>query len=151
VVRLCIGTPVLTPLKVALFDRFHADRSLSRGWSPYEPCDVDEYAGHFLVNPFPTQEWCYFVDDTLVGVGYVDELPGGLSAIYFIRDPDYADRSLGTWNVLCLLDRAKALNLPHVYLGYHVEGCPSLQYKGRFRPHERLDDVGNWHEGSGGG
>ncbi len=77
-----------------------------------------------MSNPFPTQEWCYFLDDVLVGVGYVDELSGGLSAIYLARDPEYRDRSLGTWNVLCLLDRASALGLPYVYLGYHVERLP---------------------------
>jgi arginine-tRNA-protein transferase len=95
-------------------------------------------------NPFPTQEWRYFLDGALVGVGYVDELSGGLSAIYFVRDPAYRDRSLGTWNVVCLLNRARALGLPHVYLGYHADSCPSLQYKGRFRPHEHLDHDGVW-------
>jgi arginyl-tRNA--protein-N-Asp/Glu arginylyltransferase len=29
-----------------------------------------------------------------------------------------------------------------VYLGYRVAGCPSLQYKGTFRPHEVLGDEG---------
>ena len=33
---------------------------------------------------------------------------------------------------------ARYRRLTHVYLGYRVEGCPSLQYKGRFRPQERL-------------
>jgi arginyl-tRNA--protein-N-Asp/Glu arginylyltransferase len=146
VVRLTIGPPTLTPEKVALSDRFHAERSRSKGWSADEPGDAAEYHGRFVVNPFATQEWCYFIDETLVGVGYVDELAGGLSAIYFIRDPTHRDRALGTWNVLSLIDRATQLNLPYVYLGYHTEGCPSLQYKGRFRPHERLDQDGGWHD-----
>ncbi len=145
-VRLSIGTPAITAEKVTLSDRFHAERSGSRGWAPYDPGDGDEYASRFLMNPFPTQEWCYFLGDTLVGVGYVDQLAGGLSAIYFIRDPIYHDRSLGTWNVLCLIDQAAALHLPHVYLGYHTDGCPSLQYKARFRPHQRLGQDGDWHE-----
>jgi arginine-tRNA-protein transferase len=145
-VRLRIGIPVVTPEKVALFDRFHADRSETRGWSSYEPGDAEEYARSFVLNPFPTQEWCYFIDDVLVGVGYVDELAGGLSAIYFARDPTYGDRSLGTWNVLSLLDRAAALRLPHVYLGYHADGCPSLQYKARFRPNQSLDPDGKWRD-----
>jgi arginine-tRNA-protein transferase len=142
-VRLKIGTPAVTPEKLELFDRFHADRSESRGW-PHEFGDTSAYVETFLSNPFPTQEWCYYLGEVLVGVGYVDELPGGLSAIYFARDPARPGRSLGTWNVLCLLDRARALALPHVYLGYHSEGCPSLQYKARFRPNEKLDADGEW-------
>jgi arginyl-tRNA--protein-N-Asp/Glu arginylyltransferase len=145
-IRLCIGDPLVTPQKVALIDRFHSERSETRGWSLSEPGDWAEFVRRFVLNPFPTQEWCYFLDDVLVGVGYVDELAGGLSAIYFARDPTHRDRSLGTWNALCLLERAKTLGLPHVYLGYHVEGCPSLQYKGRFRPNQSLGPDGVWRD-----
>ncbi len=147
-VRLRIGTPAVTAEKVALFDRFHADRAESRGWSPYEPGDLKDFARSFVFNPFPTQEWCYSIDDKLVGVGYVDELSAGLSAIYFVRDPEHPNRSLGTWNVLCLLDRATALGLPHVYLGYHSDRCPSLDYKARFRPNQCLDLDGKWRDAS---
>jgi arginine-tRNA-protein transferase len=144
VVQLRIGTPAATPEKVALFQRFHAERSQTRGWSTYGRRASAEFTRSFAVNPFPTQEWCYYLDGALVGVGYVDELAGGLSAIYFVRDPRYRGRSLGTWNVLNLLDRASALGLPHVYLGYYVDGCPSLQYKANFRPNEYLDPDVHW-------
>ncbi len=147
-VRLSIGTPAISPAKIALFERFHADRSETRGWSPYEPSDLAEFAASFAWNPFPTQEWCYFLDHVLVGIGYVDVLAGGLSAIYFVRDPAYHDRSLGTWNVLNLLDRASFLGLPHVYLGYYLDSCPSLQYKSSFRPNQCLDPDGVWRDGS---
>jgi len=147
-IRLRISDPEASPFKVDLLDRFLADRSKSRGWSPCEPGDAAEFASRFVVNPFPTQEWCYFLDDVLIGVGYVDELAGGLSAIYFAREPAHRNRSLGTWNVLCLLERARALGLPHVYLGYHALGCPSLQYKGRFRPNQSLDSDGVSRDGS---
>ena len=145
-VRLSIGTPKVTREKVALFDRFHVDRSERRGWPPHDPGDAEDYASSFVSNPFPTQEWCYFLGEVLVGVGYVDVLAGGLSAIYFTHDPRCRDRSLGTWNVLSLLDRASALGLPHVYLGYFAEGCASLRYKGRFRPNQCLDPDGVWRD-----
>ena len=145
-VRLQIGPPALAREKVALFDRFHAERSETRGWAPYQTGDLAEFASSFLLNPFPTYEWCYYLGETLVGLGYVDQLNGGLSAIYFVRDPAHRQRSLGTWNVLCLVDQARALGLPHVYLGYHSDGCPSLEYKGKFRPHEHLDSDGVWRD-----
>lgn len=145
-VSVSIGKPTVTAEKIALFDRFHAERAQTKGWAVEEPGDMAEYTRMFVINPFPTQEWCYFVGDALVGVGYVDELSGGLSAIYFARDPNYDDRSLGTWNVHCLVDRAKTLGLPHVYLGYHAEGSASLHYKGRFRPNQSLDLDGEWRD-----
>jgi arginyl-tRNA--protein-N-Asp/Glu arginylyltransferase len=113
-IRLCIGTPAVTAEKVALFDRFHAERSAARGWASHDVNDADEYAKTFVSNPFPTQEWRYTLDGALVGAGYVDQLSGGLSAIYFAHDPNFRNRSLGTLNVLALLDRAKSLELPYV-------------------------------------
>lgn len=145
VLRLHVGTPSITPEKLALLDRFHADRSVSRQWPPHDSADAAGYSQSFVENPFPTQEWCYFLDDVLVGVGYVDCLPIGLSAIYFAHEPAYRDRSLGTWNILNLVDRASSLGLPHLYLGQYSARCPSLEYKGRFRPHEILGDDGRWH------
>ncbi len=145
-IQLRIGTPSVTPEKVALLDRFHAQRTETRGWPRHEPADAAEYASSFVANPIPTQEWCYYLGEVLVGVGYVDELAGGLSAIYFVHDPDHGDRSLGTWNVLNLLERASALGRPYVYLGYHADGCPSVRYKGRFRPHQSLDPDGVWRD-----
>jgi leucyl-tRNA---protein transferase len=145
-VRLRIGTPAITKEKAAVFERFQAERSESRGWIPYEPGEAASFIQNLASNPFPTQEWCYFLGNALIAVGYVDELSRGLSAIYFARDPAHNVRSLGTWNVLCLLDRAKALDLPHVYLGYHTDGCPSLRYKASFQPNERLDPDGVWRE-----
>ncbi|MDR3638350.1 MAG: arginyltransferase [Isosphaeraceae bacterium] len=145
-VRLEIGAPAVTRAKMALFDRFHDERSEVRGW-PVHPRDTAaDYVARFVDNPFPTQEWCYYLDGALVGIGYVDDLPGGLSAIYFGYEPAHRERSLGTWNVLSLIDRALALALPHVYLGYCVAGCPSLEYKARFRPHQILDADGEWRD-----
>jgi arginine-tRNA-protein transferase len=139
-----IVSPAVTPEKLALFDRFHAERSETRGWTEHEPGDEAEYTRSFVLNPFLTEEWCYFLDGALVGVGYVDDLPGGLSAIYFAHDPKHHDRSLGTWNVLTLIDRASARRLPHVYLGYASESCASLRYKARYRPNESLELDGTW-------
>jgi len=95
------------------------------------------------MNPFPTEEWSYWVDSKLVGVGYVDALPEGLSAIYYFHEPAEHSRSLGTFNVLKIIEAARQRGLPHVYLGYYVEGCRSLQYKARFRPNEIILN-GRW-------
>jgi arginine-tRNA-protein transferase len=143
-VNLVIGEPEVTAEKLDLYDRFHAHQSARVGWPRHGPKDADGYAESFVVNPFATQEWCYYTGEKLVGVGYVDRLPEGLSAIYFFHDPDERKRSLGTYNVLSVLRAAAEWNVPHVYLGYYVEGCRSLEYKTRFRPNEVLGPDGAW-------
>jgi arginine-tRNA-protein transferase len=145
-VRICIGAPAVDEAKLGLYRRFHAHRSETRGWSDQSDETEESYRESFVDNPYATEEWTYFLGDELVGVGYVDVLPGGLSAITFFHEPRYARRSLGTWNILCLLERARALRLPFVYLGYFIDDCPSMAYKARFRPNEILGPDGNWIE-----
>ena len=97
-----------------------------------------------LENPFRTEEWTYYVDNRLIAVAYVDALPGALSAIYCYYDPNERARSLGTFNILSLLASADERGLSHVYLGYYVAGCRSLEYKRTFRPNEVLLPDGTW-------
>lgn len=144
-VRLQIGKPNVTDLKLDLYDKFHAFQVDFKGWPERGPESADAYADSFVDNPFAVEEWCYFVGEKLIGVGYVDVVPQGLSLIYFYYDPDERDRSPGTWNVLCGLAEAARRRLPHVYLGYFVSGCRSLEYKARFTPNEVLDwATGEW-------
>ena len=143
-VRLSIGPPAVSPQKLDLYDRFHVYQTATKGWPDHGAKDPDEYHESFAANPIPVEEWQYFVADRLVGVGYVDRLPAGLSAIYFFHDPAERQRGLGTWNVLNVIDRAAALGLAHVYLGYFVAGSASLEYKANFVPNETLGTDGTW-------
>jgi arginine-tRNA-protein transferase len=143
-VELRIGEPRVTRSRLALYDRYHAFQSDLKGWPQHPAKDPDSYRESFVFNPFPVEEWDYYLGGALVGVGYVDVLPEGLSAIYFYYDPDLRQRSLGTWNVLRVIEEAGRRGLPHVYLGYHVAGCRSLEYKARFVPNETLGPDGVW-------
>jgi leucyl-tRNA---protein transferase len=140
VVSLAIGEPTPSVVKRRLYHAFHQHQHVFRGWPAPDGDALDSFAD----NPFPTEEWCYFIGDTLVGVGYVDALADGLSAIYFFHDPDERRRSLGTFNVLSIIDEARRRQLPWVYLGYYVKGCQSVEYKGRFMPNEVLAPGGDW-------
>jgi arginine-tRNA-protein transferase len=146
VLQLRIGPPEVTRAKLELYDRYHAFQSETKGWPWHDPKDAADYRDSFVENPFPTEEWCYYLHRRLVGVGYVDNLPGGLSAIYFVHDPTHRRHALGIWNVLCILAEARRRQLPHVYLGYYVLGSPAMAYKGHFLPNQVLDPDGDWRD-----
>ncbi len=161
-VRLQVGKPSVTRAKLALYDRYHAHQTDAKGWPQHPARDAASYADSFVHHPFPVEEWCYYLGDRLLGVGYVDRLPslegeagpagagsadpGGLSAIYFFYDPDERHCAPGTYNVLCLLDEAARCGLPFVYLGYYVEGCASMSYKLRFVPNQLMGVDGVWRD-----
>ena len=74
----------------------------------------------------------------VLGVCLTDVLSDGLSMVYSFYDPDETARSVGTFMILDHIERARAMGLPYLYLGYWVEGSPKMDYKARFRPQERL-------------
>jgi arginine-tRNA-protein transferase len=139
-----VGAPSVTEEKLDLYDRFHAFQVAHRAWPEHLPKEESSYVESFVDSPVATREWSYLVGDKLVGVGYVDHLPNALSAIYFFYDPAERRRSLGTFNVLNILAQAASNGVPHVYLGYFVEGCPSLEYKANFVPNQVVTPAGTW-------
>jgi leucyl-tRNA---protein transferase len=144
-IELRIGPPLVTRTRLELYDRYHAFQAETKDWPDHPAKDPEEYARSFVDNPFPTEEWCYFEGEKLVGVGYVDCLPLGMSAIYFFYDPDVRHRSLGTYNVLKIVEETQRRSIPYLYLGYYVAGCPSMAYKSRFLPNQVLGPDGRWH------
>lgn len=76
--------------------------------------------------------------DRLIGGCLTDRLGDGLSAVYSYFIPGLERRSLGTFAILWLVERARLLNLPYVYLGYWVPESRKMAYKARFRPCEVL-------------
>ena len=134
-----VEAPCLTPERLEVYRAFHDHGHQTKGW-PERSTESRGKGGSgletFLNNPLPTEEWSYWIGDRLAGVGYVDVLDEGLSAIYFFHDPRESKRSLGTLNILHLIEAARQRGLSHVYLGYYVNGCRSLEYKARFKPNE---------------
>src|ERR1700761_1616128 len=82
-------------------------------------------------------------DDRMVSACLADRLGDGLSAVYSFFAPALEKRSLGTFAVLWLIERARALGLPCVYLGYWVPESRKMAYKARFKPSEVLVN-GTW-------
>jgi arginine-tRNA-protein transferase len=123
--------------RLSVYRRWHAGRERERGWKP-DRIVPESYAMQFCFPHAAAREFTYWEGDALVGVGIADETPRALSAVYCYHDPSHAPLSIGTLNVLRAVEYARERGLRHVYLGYRVDGCESLRYKGRFRPQEEL-------------
>ena len=140
--RLRIGPPEVDGARLALYHRWHSMQSESRGWAD-DRITGDEYYQQFAF-PHPcVREYAYFDDASdggprLIAVAIVDETPQALSAVYTYHDPDYRRWSLGTLSILRQVQQAQRSGRRWLYLGYRVLGCPSSEYKSRYRPHELL-------------
>jgi leucyl-tRNA---protein transferase len=81
-------------------------------------------------------------DGTLIGCCLFDTTADGLSAVYSFYAADQENRGLGSVIVMWLVEFARALERPYVYLGYWIEECRKMAYKVRFMPIEALGPDG---------
>ncbi len=103
------------------------------------------------------EDYCGMIDDTpvdtrvvefrdksgaLLGACLLDRVEDGLSAVYSFFDVSAEPRSLGTYMVMWVIERARALDLPYAYLGYWIAESRKMAYKARFRPLEALGAEG---------
>ena len=124
----------ITDEQFRLFQRYvrsrHGDGDMAR-------MNRRDYASMVVSSPVQT-ELVEFRDrdGTLIAACLMDWLADGLSAVYSFYEPDLPKRSLGTQVVLWMVEEARRLGLPYVYLGFWIENSPKMAYKGRFRPLE---------------
>ncbi len=84
-------------------------------------------------------------DDTLAAAVLTDVMDDGLSAVYSFYRPDEAQRSLGSFVVLSLIDACRTLGLPYLYLGYWIAESRKMAYKQRFQPLEGYG-INGWEQ-----
>lgn len=132
-----LGSPRVDRTRLALYDRWHRERSDRRGWE-HDEMDPEQYFHQFAF-PHPAgRELALYDGSDLVAVSILDETPRSLSAVYTFFEPELAPLSLGTAVILRQIEYARGHGKSWVYLGYRVRGCPSSEYKARFRPHELM-------------
>ena len=99
------------------------------------------YSGFFLNHIVNSLEFHYRKEGRLLANGIVDIGENWLNAVYFYFDTNESKRSLGTFNILTLIDFCRQKSIEYLYLGYYIEGVSAMDYKSRFRPYYlRLDD-----------
>ena len=138
--------PVADAARLDLYRRYQAAQTATKGWPDTERT-MSSYKRQFVQNPVPSVEISIWEDDTLRAVVIADITPHTVSGVYHFHDPDCRSRSLGTFALLQTIALAQALEKRWAYFGFYVAGCPSMEYKTRFKPHEILSPGGSWEAG----
>lgn len=91
----------------------------------------------FLTSEWESTRYYEFRESgRLIAVSVADVMDNGIAAVYSYYCPILAKRSLGNFIVLFLIEQAKTVNLPAVYLGYWIKSCQKMSYKSSYRPLE---------------
>ena len=128
-----------TDEKHELYERYLQERHSSEGPDEEAMDGSREEFESFLYTSCVNTEDLVFRDGAgkLLAVSVIDREPRSLSAVYCYYDPEEsARRSLGTFNILTLVQEARRRELDYVYLGYWLGDSRKMSYKAAFTPSE---------------
>ncbi len=138
--------PAATEERVDLYNLYHRWRQQKRGW-PETVMSVTEYQALVVNNPIHGEEIVLRDGGKLIGIMQLDFTNNVISDVYHFYDPSYEARGIGTFLILQTISLARERKKPWVYLGYHVKGSRSMEYKKRYRPNEIMGFDGVWRSG----
>ncbi|OOZ39431.1 arginyltransferase [Solemya pervernicosa gill symbiont] len=126
----------------ALYSRYlnarHPDGSMAESSS-------EEYINFLTSNWSETQFNEFRLYGKLLAVAVTDRVANGLSAVYTFFDPEEGKRSLGKYAIQWQIEACIKEQLTYLYLGYWIENCQKMAYKGDYRPLEYFR-ANLWHE-----
>lgn len=99
----------------------------------------------FLTTIVSTAQLQFRVNGKLIGTSIIDIGYNWVNAVYFYFDPEESRRSLGTFNIMNLVDVCLDWGVEYLYLGYLIEEVPAMSYKSNFKPHYIYID-GKWSQ-----
>ena len=141
-----IVAPVRSAEHLALYRKYLVSRHPGGGMDDHGAAEFEQ----FLIGSWNEARFLELREHAshrLLAVAVTDLAADALSAVYTFYDPDI-EASYGTYGVLWQVEQTRQMRLPHLYLGYWIEGSPKMRYKAQFLPHERL--VGStWVEHTG--
>jgi arginine-tRNA-protein transferase len=118
-----------------LKDRYPRENNSARGY----------FHDFFLTSIISCAQLQFRVDGRLIGTSIVDIGYNWLNAVYFYFDPEEAKRSLGTFNIMTLVDVCLDWGVEYLYLGYLIKEVAAMSYKSNFRPHSVFID-NSWQQ-----
>jgi arginine-tRNA-protein transferase len=134
-----VGSPTVNDEKFKLYEQYlnhQHNGSMSR--------TLESFREFLYDSPTQTYEFAYTLGEQLIGVSIADRVPDGLSSVYMYFDPQFADRSLGTFSILWEAQFCRQEGLAYYYLGFFVAGSQTMSYKARFAPNEILVGDDRW-------
>lgn len=138
-VTVSVATPVPDRERHALYRSYLQGRYGSQtgiGWASF--CEF------LYESPVQTLELSYRLEGRLVAIGILDVEPRAASTVYCYYDPGLIRRGLGVLNILCSVEYCRSIGVSWLYLGYYLRDCGRMNYKGRFKPCELLQEDGSW-------
>lgn len=124
--------------KLTLLQSFFNSRFPDRGNR------AEDYYSEFFLNSSPfSGEVHYYSGERLLGVSIIDIGTRWLNAVYFFFAPEASNRSMGTFNIINLINLCREKNIDNLYLGYWLKESNAMNYKASFRPHYILTER-NW-------
>jgi len=104
------------------------------------------YQDFFFNNIVNSAQLQYRVGNRLVGTAIIDIGLNWVNAVYFYFDPEESSRSLGTYNILYLVELCRKWGVKFLYLGYLIHSVPAMSYKKDFCPHYLFSEK-KWQRG----
>ena len=104
----------------------------------------ENFRNHLYVSPILTLEFEYRMGKRIVAVSIADICSRSFSSVYAYYDPEFSERSLGTFSAIWEILFCRARGIPYYYMGFYIQDCPSMRYKARFRPYEILSPECIW-------
>jgi arginine-tRNA-protein transferase len=138
-----MGPTTLDVRRLDLYEAHLVGRGLET--ADHSPMTPPRYQSFLVESCCETFELRYHIEDQLVGLAVTDRAEESLSAHYTFYDVRYGSLSLGTFSVLRQIELCRQWGLEYLYLGLYVADNAAMEYKARFRPHQRLLD-GRWQD-----
>ncbi len=84
---------------------------------------------------------CHRLDGKLVALAVLDLIPQGVSAVYFMYDSSIHKWSPGKLSALREASLVEEGGYEYYWMGFYIQTCPKMRYKGDFSPTEVLDPM----------
>ena len=132
-----VNPPLATDAQYNLFKKYITARHPNGGMSDM---DADDFTAMIEETNVESKLIEYYAKKNgaveLISFSLVDILDDGISMVYSVFNPDFKERSLGTYMILDHNNLTLEMDLQYVYLGYWVQGSSKMDYKKRFSPLE---------------